>query len=98
MTDPDVTLKGILRRNTAAAGGEAAEWRIDNATIELDTSEVAALDESLEGMPINVRGHFETRERGELGARWVFKAHSAEAGAFSGRGGGTSSTPPPDTS
>jgi hypothetical protein len=93
MADPDVTLKGVLRRYTPGLGHNT-DYRLDNATIEVDLSEVEAVDESMEGMPISVEGHFETREHPELGARWVFKAHSAEPGAFSDAGGGPSSAPP----
>jgi hypothetical protein len=68
MADPDVTLKGILRRNTPGLGRDT-EYRLDNATIEIDLSEVEAVDESMEDMPISVEGHFETREHPELGTR-----------------------------
>jgi hypothetical protein len=94
MAHPDVTLKGILRWNTPGLGHDT-KYRLDNATIELDLSEVEAVGESMEGMPINVEGHFETRENPELGTRWVFMAHSAQAGAFSDAGGSASSAPPP---
>ena len=93
MADPDVTLKGILRRNTPGLGHNT-DYRLDNATIEVDLSEVEAVDESMDGMPISVEGHFETRENPELGARWIFKAHSAQPGAFSDAGRGPSSAPP----
>jgi hypothetical protein len=93
IADPDVTLKGILRRNTPGLGHNT-EHRLDNATIEVDLSEVDAVDESLKGMPMSVEGHFEPREHPELSARWVFKAHSAQPGVFSDACGGLSSAPP----
>ncbi len=94
MADPDVTLKGILRRNTPGLGHNT-KYRLDNATIEVDLWEIEAVDESMDGMPISVEGHFETREHPELGTRWVFKAHAAQAGAASDTGRGPSSAPPP---
>ena len=91
---PDVTLKGIFRRNTPGLDHNT-EYRLNDATIEVDLSEVEAVDQSMEGMPISVEGRCETRENPELGTRWVFKAHSAQAGAFSDAGGGTTSVPSP---
>lgn len=93
MADPDVALKGLLERNTEGIG-HTTGYRLNNVTIEVDLSKVEAVDESLEGMPITLRGHFEIREHPEHGARWIFKAHSAEPGAFA-EGGGMSSAPPP---
>jgi hypothetical protein len=94
MAHPDVALKGILRRNTPGLDHNT-EYRLNDATIEVDLSEVEAVDQSMEGMPISVEGRCETRENPELGTRWVFKAHSAQAGAFSDAGVGTASVPPP---
>ncbi len=94
MTDPSATLRGILERNIAAAiGGETAGYHINHVTIELDVSEVGALDESLEGLPISVEGRFETREHPQSGTRWVFKARSVQADVAGG--GGPLSAPPP---
>jgi hypothetical protein len=93
MADPDVTLRGILTRNTPGLGHNT-DYRLDNAAIEIDLSKVEAVDESMEGMPISVVGHFEPRVDSELGAAWVFKAHSAQAGAFSDAGGSPSTAPP----
>lgn len=94
MADPDVTLKGLLERSTVGTGHNT-EYRLNNVTIEVDLSELGAVDESMEGMPVSVEGHFETRDHPELGASPYFKAHSARAGTFSDSGGGTSSAPPP---
>jgi hypothetical protein len=48
-------------------------------------SEIEGLDRSLEGLPINLEGHFEVREDENpvSPVRWIFKAHHAyqEAGA-----------------
>ena len=74
--------------------GRDTEYRLDNATIEIDPSEVEAVDESMEDMPTSVDRHFETREHPELGTRWVFKAHSARAAASSDAVGGPSCAPP----
>jgi hypothetical protein len=94
MADPNAALRGILERNTAAAiGGETAGYHLNHVTIELDVSEVGALDESLEGLPINVEGHFEAREHPQSGTRWVFKARSVQADVAGG--GGPLSAPPP---
>ncbi len=40
MAGPDVTLKAIFRRN-APGPGHSTEYRLDNATIEVDLSEVS---------------------------------------------------------
>ena len=76
MADPDATLRGILERNAAAAGAGTAAYHLNHVTIELDASEVGALGEGLEGLPVSVQGHFEAREHPESGTRWVFKAHA----------------------
>jgi hypothetical protein len=76
MADPDATLRGILERNVAAAGAGTAAHHLNHVTIELDASEVGALGEGLEGLPVSVEGHFEAREHPESGTRWVFKAHA----------------------
>ena len=95
MADPNATLRGILERNVAAAiGGQTAGYHINHVTIELDVSEVGALDESLEGLPISVEGHFEAREHPQSGTRWVFKARSVQPDV-AGRGGPLSAPPPP---
>ncbi len=48
-------------------------------------SEIEGLDRSLEGLPINLEGHFEVREdeNPDSPVRWIFNAHHAyqEAGA-----------------
>jgi hypothetical protein len=93
VSDAEVTLKGILQRNTAGLGHNT-DYRLNNVTIEVDLSEVEAVDESLENQPVTVEGSFETREHPELGTRWVFKARSADPDTFSDRGGGRSSAPP----
>lgn len=85
MADPDVTPKGILERNSPGLG-HLTGYRLDDATIEVDLSEIPAVDESLVGMPMNLEGHFETREHPELGASPYFKAHRANPGAFSDAG------------
>jgi hypothetical protein len=79
MADPDATLRGILERNTAAAGVGTAAYHLNHVTIELDASEVGYLGEGLEGLPVSVEGHFETREHPESGTRWIFKAHALRA-------------------
>ena len=95
MADPNATIRGILERNTAAAiSGETAGYHINHVSIELDVSEVGdALDESLEGLPISVEGHFEAREHPQSGTRWVFKARSVQPDVAGG--GGPLSAPPP---
>ena len=95
MAHTEAALKGILERNVAAAvSGETAGYHLNHVTIELDVSEVGDLDESLEGLPISVEGHFETREHPESGTRWVFKARSVHQDV-PGRGGPLSGPPPP---
>jgi hypothetical protein len=95
MADPDATLRGILERNeAAAASGETAGYHLNHVTIELDTSEVGALDAGLEGLPVTVEGRFETREHPESGTRWVFKARAVHQDV-PGRGGPPLSAPPP---
>jgi hypothetical protein len=95
MADADATLRGILERNEAvAAGGETAGYHLNHVTIELDISEVGALDEGLEGLPVSAEGHFETREHPESGTRWVFKARAVQ-GDVPGMGGPPLSAPPP---
>jgi hypothetical protein len=94
MADPDAALRGILERNAAAADDEAGGYHLNHAEIEIDSSEVGALDEGLEGLPVSVEGHFEAREHPESGARWVFKAHSLR-GDVPGRGGPLSGPPHP---
>ena len=79
MADPDATLRGILERNAAAAGAGTAAYHLNHVTIELDASEVGALGEGLEGLPVSVKGHFEAREHPESGTRWIFKAHALRA-------------------
>jgi len=76
MADPDATLRGILERNVAATGAGTAAHHLNHVTIELDASEVGALSEGLEGLPVSVEGHFEAREHPDSGTRWVFKAHA----------------------
>ena len=94
MAEPDVNLKGLLERNTAGIG-HTTDYRLNNVTIEVDLSEVGAVDESLEGLPVNVEGHFETRDAPETGARWIFKAHSLHQEVAGGRGGPLFGPPPP---
>src|SRR3712207_3246479 len=92
MAEPDVDLKGLLERNTPGLG-HTTGYRLDNVTIEVDLSEVGAVDESLaEGLPVTVNGHFETQDNPETGARWVFKAHSLHQDVA---GGGAPLTRPP---
>lgn len=55
--------------------GHTTDYRLDNATLEVDLSEVDLVDESLEGLPVSVEGHFETRDNPETGTRWIFKVH-----------------------
>ena len=81
MADPDATLRGILERNAAAAGAGTTAYHLNHVTIELDASEVGALGEGLEGLPVSVEGHFEAREHPESGTRWIFKAHALSADA-----------------
>lgn len=77
MGDRGATLRGILEKNEAAMTGTAtAAYHLNHVTIELDASEVSALDEGLEGLPVSAEGHFEMREHPESGTRWVFKAHA----------------------
>ena len=76
MADPDATLRGILERNVATTGAGTAAHHLNHVTIELDASEVGALSEGLEGLPVSVEGHFEAREHLDSGTRWVFKAHA----------------------
>ena len=92
MAGPEVTLVGTLQRNMTE-GPEGAGYRLNNVTVEVDMSEVGALDPDLEGQPVSVEGRFETREHPESGRRLVFKARAANA-RFAG-GGGPESTPPP---
>ena len=92
MADQGATLKGILERNTAAADDETAGYHLNHVAIEVDLSEVGAVDESLEGLPISVEGHFETRDHPESGTRWVFRARSLHQDV-PGRGGSLSSPP-----
>lgn len=94
MTEPEATLVGTLQRNTTD-NPEGAGYRLNNVTIEVDASEIPTLDESLEGQPVDVEGHFETREHPESGTRLVFKARSARPRVFSDRGGSESTPPPP---
>lgn len=91
MADTTATLKGILERNLAA---ETGGYHLNHVTLEVDMSEVGAVDESLEGLPISVEGHFEAREHPESGTRWVFKARSVQQ-AVPGRGSTHSAPPPP---
>jgi hypothetical protein len=79
MADPDATLRGILERNAAAAGAGTAAYHLNHVTIELDASDIGALGEGLEGLPVSVKGHFEAREHPESGTRWIFKAHALRA-------------------
>ena len=95
MADTEAALRGILERNMAAAvSGETAGYHLNHVTIELDISEVGALDEGLEGLPVSAEGHFETREHPESGTRWVFKARAVQ-GDVPGMGGPPLSAPPP---
>ena len=94
MTEPDAALRGILERNVAAAvGGETAGYHLNHVTIEIDTSEIGDLDESMEGLPVSIEGRFETREHPESGTRWIFKARSVRQDV-PGRGGPLSAPPP----
>lgn len=97
MADPDVTLKGIFGVNDTSPPNENTGFYLDHVAIEVDMSEVQGLDRTLEGLPINVDGHFEVRrdENPDSPVRWVFKAHRAyqEVG---GGGGGMASSPPPN--
>lgn len=94
MAEPEA-LRGILERNmSAVVDGEDAVYHLNHVTIEIDTSEVELLDESLEGLPVSVEGSFETREHPEGGARWVLKARSIHQDV-PGRGGPPLSAPPP---
>jgi hypothetical protein len=96
VADSATTLRGILERNvTAAVGSETAGYHLNHVTIELDTPEVGALDESLEGLPISAEGHFETREHPESGTRWVFKAPALRGDVPGGEGPPLSAPPPP---
>ncbi len=96
MSHPDVTVKGILGVNDTAPPNETTGFYLDHVAIEVDMSEVEGLDRSLEGLPINVEGHFEVREDENPGSpvRWIFKAHRAYQDVGGG-GGGMSSVPPP---
>lgn len=62
MSDPDVTMEGILGINNTAPPSESTGYYLDHVAIEVDMSEVKGLDPSLEGLPLNVEGHFEVRE------------------------------------
>lgn len=83
MSGTEAVLVGTLQRNTTD-NPEGAGYRLNNVTIEVDASAISILDEGLEGQPVNVEGHFETREHPESGTRLVFKARSAEMRLFSG--------------
>jgi hypothetical protein len=93
MAGPDVTLKGLLERNTPGLG-HTTDYRLDNVTIEVDLSEVGFVNENLEGLPVSVEGHFETRDNPETGPRWIFKAHHLYEEVVGG-GGPLSGPPPP---
>jgi hypothetical protein len=94
MAEPSTALRGILERNISAPiGEETAGYHLNHVTIELDVSEVGALDEGLEGLPIGVEGYFEVREHPQSGTRWVFKARSVQADVAGG--GAPLSAPPP---
>ena len=93
MAEPDVTLKGLLERNTPGLG-HTTDYRLDNVTLEVDLSEVDVVDESAEGLPVSVEGHFETRDTPETGARWIFKAHRLHQDVAGG-GPPLSGPPPP---
>jgi hypothetical protein len=96
MTEPDAALRGILERNVAAAvGGETAGYHLNHVTIEIDTSEIGDLDESMEGLPVSIEGRFETREHPESGTRWVFKVQALRADTPGGEGPPLSAPPPP---
>ncbi len=97
MADPDVTLKGIFGVNDTSPPNENTGYYLDHVAIEVDMSEIEGLDRSLEGLPINVEGHFEVRhdENPDSPTRWVFKAHRAYQDVGGG-GGGMSSVPPPN--
>lgn len=95
MADPDVTMKGILGVNDTAPPSETAGYYLDHVAIEVDMSEIEGLNPGLEGLPINVEGHFEVREddNPDSPIRWVFKAHRAYQD-FGGAGGMSSLAPP----
>jgi hypothetical protein len=98
MADPNAaTLRGILERNEVVAAGdeETAGYHLNHVTIELDTSEIGALNEGLEGLPVSIEGHFETREHPESGARWIFRARSVDQEVAGGEGSPLSAPPPP---
>ena len=96
MADPDVTIKGILGVNDTSAPNENTGHYLDHVALKVNMSEVQGLDRSLEGLPINVEGHFEVREdeNPDSPIRWVFRAHRVHQDVGGG-GGGMASVPPP---
>jgi hypothetical protein len=94
MADLDAPLRGILEITTAAAiDDETTGYHLNHVTIEVDTSEIGALDENLEGLPVSVEGRFEMREHPESGTCWILRAHSMR-GDVPGRGDPLSGYPP----
>ena len=96
MADPDVTMKGILGVNDPAPPNETTGYYLDHVAIEVDMHEMEGLNPGLEGLPINVEGHFEVRgdENPDSPVRYVSKAHRAYGDV--GNAGGMSSVPPPN--
>lgn len=96
MAYPDVTVKGIFGVNDASPPNENTGYYLDHVALEVDMSEIEGLDRSLEGLPINVEGHFEVREdeNPDSPVRWIFKAHRVHQDIGSG-GRGMSSVSPP---
>ena len=73
MTDPDVTIKGILGVNDTAPSNENTGYYLDHVAIEVDMSEIEGLDRSLESLSINVEGHslgFQSASRLPGSRRW----------------------------
>ncbi len=95
MAETDAVLRGILERNEAAIGDKTAGYHLNHVTIELDVSEVGAVDEASEGLPVTVEGRFETREYPESGTRWVFKARAVRQDVPSSGGPPLSGPPSP---
>ncbi len=97
MADPGVTVKGILGVNDSAPPNETTGYYLDHVAIQVDTSEIEGLDRGLEGLPINVEGHFDVREDENPASpvRWIFRSHRVHQDVGGG-GGGMSSTPPPN--
>ena len=93
MADSTAALRDILERNISAVDDETGGYHLNHVTIDLDVSEVGALDENLEGLPISVEDHFEVREHPQSGTRWVFRASSVQADVADG--GLPLSAPPP---